>query len=68
MNGTLGKIAGWAQFGLVLFGQFAQQGTPHGWAGWLTSIASLAAAVGIHASSNVGQVDPAHQLAGTVKQ
>jgi hypothetical protein len=68
MNGTLAKIGGWAQFGLALFGQFAQAGTPHGWAGWLASIASLAAAVGIHAASNVGQVDPSHPTAQVVKQ
>ncbi len=46
-----GKIFGWAQFGLQITNQvFAQP--IHGWSGWLTSIASLAAAVGIHAASS----------------
>jgi len=68
MNGILGKIGGWAQFGLTLFAQFANGGTPHGWAGWLVSIASLAAAIGIHASSNVGQAPDGHAMATILKQ
>jgi hypothetical protein len=48
------KIAGWLQFAVVTLGQVQASGTPHGWAGWLTEIASLAAAVGIHAASNTG--------------
>jgi hypothetical protein len=52
MTHILAKIGGWAQFGLTLLAGFANQGVPHGWASWLTAIASLAAAVGIHASSN----------------
>ncbi len=57
MNGVLAKIGGWAMFALQLLGQFTTPaGTPHGWAQWLVTIGSLAAAVGIHAASNVGQV------------
>lgn len=69
MNGVLGKIMGWLQFGLVAAGQVTQGGAPHGWAGWLTTIASLAVAVGTHAASNVGQaVDPNHSITNTIKQ
>lgn len=50
---VLAKIGGWAQFALNLLGQVQQSGSaPHGWAGWLSMIGSLAAAVGIHAASN----------------
>jgi len=45
------KVFGWLQFGLQAANQIFGQPV-HGWAGWLTSIASLAAAVGIHAASN----------------
>jgi hypothetical protein len=47
----LSKVGAWAQFGLTLLTQLATQ-QPHGWAQWLTVIASGAAAVGIHAASN----------------
>jgi len=52
MTHIFAKIGGWAQFALTLLAQFSQQGTPHGWAGWLAAIGSLAAAVGIHAAAN----------------
>ena len=51
MTHVLAKISGWAQFGLTLLSQFASN-QPHGWSQWLVAIASGAAAVGIHASSN----------------
>jgi hypothetical protein len=47
----IAKIFGWIQFGLQVGNQVFSQPV-HGWAGWLASIASLAAAVGIHAASN----------------
>jgi len=50
---VLAKIMGWLQFGMGALGQVTQSGgTPHGWAAWLTMLASLGAAIGIHASSN----------------
>ena len=42
---------GWMQFGMQASSQVFSTGV-HGWQGWLTSIASLAAAVGIHAASS----------------
>lgn len=51
-NSVWGKIGGWAAFALGLLGQVAQSGGPHGWAGWLSTIGGLLAAVGIHAASN----------------
>jgi hypothetical protein len=47
----IAKIFGWLQFGLQVGNQVFSQPI-HGWPGWLASIASLAAAVGIHAASN----------------
>lgn len=47
-----GKIFGWVQFGLTAASQVITPATTHGWAGWVTSIASLAAAIGIHAASS----------------
>jgi hypothetical protein len=47
----LSKIGGWTQFGLTLITQLSQS-QPHGWAQWLTILASGAAAVGIHAASS----------------
>lgn len=61
MSKTLAIIGGWAQFGLQLLSGFAANGTPHGWAGWLTTIASLAAAVGIHAASNTANASQVNQ-------
>jgi hypothetical protein len=58
MNGILAKVGGWAQFLLQLTAQVTQGGLPHGAFGWITLLGSLAAAIGIHASSNVGQVQP----------
>ena len=52
MTHVLAKIGGWAQFALQLLAQFSQAGTPHGWAQWLTVVASGLAAVGIHAAAN----------------
>lgn len=49
---TWAKIAGWAQFGLQILSGAKSGGVPHGWAGWLTYAASLAAAIGIHGASN----------------
>ena len=46
------KVFGWAQFGLQLLTSIGQGSAPHGWAQWLTFGSSLAAAIGIHASSN----------------
>ena len=51
MTHILAKIGGWAQFGLTLLTQLASS-QPHGWAQWLTVLASGAAAVGIHAASS----------------
>lgn len=54
-SSTISKVAGWASFAaLLLQGFLTQQAqTPaHGWAQWLTAVAGLAAAVGIHASSS----------------
>jgi len=50
-NSLLSKIMGWMQFGMQASSQVFSTGV-HGWQGWLTSIASLAAAVGIHAASS----------------
>lgn len=55
MNGVLGKISGWAAFLLSLAGSVTANGAPHGIGGWLQLIGGLAAAIGIHAASNVGQ-------------
>jgi len=52
MTHVIAKIGGWAQFILTLLGQLSAAGAPHGFWGWLTVIASGAAAVGIHAASN----------------
>lgn len=51
-SGVLAKIMGWGQFGLQLLGGLTTNGVPHGVFGWLTFAGSLAAAIGIHASSN----------------
>jgi hypothetical protein len=51
MNHWLAKIAGWTQFGLTALNQLSQAGTPHGWAAWLTTIASGVLAVGVHAAA-----------------
>jgi len=51
MSHWLAKIVGWGQFGIVTIGQLAQA-QPHGWAQWLTVVASGLAAIGIHAASN----------------
>lgn len=51
MTHWFAKIFGWAQFGVTAAVQIFAQPV-HGWQGWLTAIASLAAAVGIHAASN----------------
>lgn len=52
MSHVFAKLGGWLQFAVTTVGQVSASGAPHGWAGWLTEIASLAAAVGIHAASN----------------
>lgn len=49
---VLAKIFAWAQFLAAVIAQATQGGLPHGVGGWLTLLASLAAAVGIHAASN----------------
>jgi hypothetical protein len=64
MNGILAKIFGWLQFASSVGSQVGQ-GAPHGWAQWLYLIGSLAAAVGIHAASNVGQLLPVGATAST---
>lgn len=51
---TLAVIAGWVQFGLQSVNQISVSGPVHGWANWLTMIASLAAAIGIHAAAKSG--------------
>lgn len=51
MSNVIAKISGWLQFAFMAANQVALQGSIHGWAGWLTTIASLAAAIGIHAAS-----------------
>jgi hypothetical protein len=51
MTHWLAKIGGWAQFALTLIGTFANN-QPHGWAQWVTALASGLAAVGIHAASS----------------
>jgi len=51
MRHWLAKITGWTQFALVAGNQAFGQPI-HGWQGWLTTIASLAAGVGIHAASS----------------
>jgi len=51
MTHILAKTLGWLQFGITAAGQVFSS-APHGWAGWLTSLASLAAAIGIHAASS----------------
>lgn len=48
---VMSKIFGWLQFALTA-GTQVFAAPVHGWQGWLTSIASLAAAVGIHAASS----------------
>lgn len=52
MNNVLAKIFGWLQFGITAGSQIFGQAPVHGWAGWLTSIASFAAAIGIHAAGS----------------
>ena len=52
MNSVWAKIAGWLQFALQAGNQVTTAGSPHGWAAWLTTLASLAAAVGIHAAAS----------------
>ena len=50
---TLAKIFGWIQFGITAANQvFNTPGGVHGWTGWLVSIASLAAAIGIHGAAS----------------
>lgn len=57
MNSLLAKILGWVNFGANAAGQvIGNGGLPHGILGWFGLIGSLAAAVGIHAASNVGKV------------
>jgi hypothetical protein len=51
MKHVVAKIGGWSQFILTLVSTLANN-QPHGWAQWLTAIASGAAAIGIHAASN----------------
>jgi len=68
MNGVLGKIGGWAAFGLSLLAGIGANGSPHGWAGWVALIGTLASAIGIHAASNVGQAPAGSTLAATTKQ
>ena len=68
MNGVLGKIGGWAAFGLSLLAGIGANGTPHGWAGWVALIGTLASAIGIHAASNVGQAAPGTVAASATKQ
>ena len=53
---TWAKVAGWAQFAVVTFGQVAQQfgtsGTPHGAWNWVAFAASLGTAVAVHGAAN----------------
>ena len=55
-NHILAKILGWAQFGVQLFSQVAQQvqpgGAPHGAFSWITLLSSLGVAVGVHAAAS----------------
>lgn len=51
MTSLFAKIFGWFQFVAVAGSQIFGQPV-HGWQGWLTGLASLAAAVGIHAASS----------------
>jgi hypothetical protein len=51
MTHWFAKIFGWGQFALTAGTQIFAQPV-HGWAGWLTSVASFAAAIGIHAASS----------------
>lgn len=47
------KIFGWIQFCVTAAAQvLTQPGAVHGWQGWVTSIASLAAAIGIHGAAS----------------
>ena len=52
MKSILAKVGGWLQFAATATGQLGNTATPHGWAQWLLTLASLAGAVGIHAASN----------------
>ena len=47
----LAKISGWGMFGLQLVQQVSSN-APHGASSWLTTIAGLMAAIGIHAASS----------------
>lgn len=50
---TFAKIFGWAQFVITAGSQiFGQPSAVHGWQGWLTSIASLAVAIGVHGAAS----------------
>lgn len=54
-NGTLAKIAGWAQFGLITFvNMFGGGQIPHGWQAWTVVAASLATAIATHGAANSG--------------
>lgn len=54
MNPALiAQIFGWLQFLLPVVAQVTSTGV-HGFAGWASTLGSLAAAVGIHAASTTG--------------
>lgn len=49
----IAKVFGWLQFLLPVVSSIATTGV-HGVAGWLTTIGTLAGAIGIHAASSTG--------------
>lgn len=51
-NSMVAKVAGWFQFLGQLGAQVATTGLPTNAVGWIAMAGSLAAAIGIHASSN----------------
>ena len=53
MNSALvGKVMGWGQFALQCFAQLATAGLPHNAIGWVSTLGSLAMAVGVHAAAS----------------
>lgn len=48
----LGKVAGWGQLVVTILGTLATTGLPTNAAGWVAWVASLGAALGIHAASS----------------
>jgi hypothetical protein len=53
MTHWFAKIFGWSQFVMTAISQIASSNpVSHGWQGWVTGIASLAVAIGVHAASS----------------